>query len=221
MLSRALAAQLLETVNADWHGAHPTRARAFMVAVHGRGADATSILGLADVLAQPDICFIAPDAPGRSWYPQPFIAPIAANEPWLGISIARLVAILDAIESGGVPPTKAGLIGFSQGACLALETAIRRPRSYGAVIGLSGGYIGPIGAGRSPQGRMDGASVLLGCSDVDPHIPLQRVRETTALFRVMGASVDERVYPGFGHGVNDDEIAAVRAMVVRMLGTAP
>jgi phospholipase/carboxylesterase len=216
MLTRDQGQQLLEAANAEWMGAHPSRAGAFMVALHGRGADAASIFALTDVLAHPDICFIAPEAPGRSWYPHPFIAPIAANEPWLGTSLARVGSILDAIEGAGVRPAGIGLCGFSQGACLALETALRRPRPYGAIIGLSGGYIGPMGAAQSPHGRLDGACVFLGCSDIDPHIPVERVRETTELFRTMGAKVDERIYPGFGHGVNDDEIAAARELLSLM-----
>jgi phospholipase/carboxylesterase len=217
MLTCDQGQQLLEAANAEWLGAHPSRAGAFIVALHGRGADAASIFALTDVLAQPGICFIAPEAPGRSWYPHPFIAPIAANEPWLGASLARVGSILDAIEGAGVPSAKIGLCGFSQGACLALETALRRPRPYGAIIGLSGGYIGPMGAARSPHGRLEGARVFLGCSDVDPHIPVERVRETTSVFRMMGADVDERIYSGFGHSVNDDEVEAARRLLSLMI----
>ncbi len=193
-----------------------TRAKGIMVAIHGRGADAASILGLADVFALPDIAYIAPQAAHRVWYPHSFIAPIEANEPWLGKSLAQVNSVLDALESGGAPASKLGLLGFSQGACLALESAIRRSRAYGAVLGFSGGFIGPMGINRQPQGRMEGTQVFLGCSDVDPHIPVQRVRETTALMTAMGASVTERIYPNFGHAINDDEVANARRLLVAM-----
>ncbi len=187
-----------------------------MLAIHGRGADAASILSLADVLAMPDIAFLAPEAAGRAWYPQSFIAPIAANEPWLSRSLAQIASVLDALAAAGVPDGRIALLGFSQGACLALETTIRRPRPYGAVIGLSGGYIGPLGEERRSTDRLDGASVFLGCSDIDSHIPLRRVQETTRLLTDMGADVTERIYPGFGHAVNDDEIAESRRLLHRM-----
>ncbi len=197
-------------------GAPLARAKAVVVAIHGRGADAASILSLAGVVAMPDIAWLAPEAAGRAWYPQSFIAPLAANEPWLSRSLAQVAAVLDALSEAGVPDGRTGLLGFSQGACLALETAIRRPRPYGALVGLSGGYIGPIGEERRSGERLDGASAFLGCSDVDPHIPLRRVQETARLFSAMGAEVTERIYPGFGHAVNDDEIAQTRRLLHRM-----
>lgn len=199
-------------------GAPLHRARAAVVAIHGRGAEAGSILSLAEALAQPDVAFLAPQAPMRAWYPQSFLAPLAANEPWLGRSLAQVAAVLDALAAAGAPDGKVGLLGFSQGACLALETAIRRPRPYGAVIAFTGGYIGPMGEARHEPARLDGASVFLGSSDVDAHVPLPRVEETARLMAAMGAAVTTRIYPGFGHAVNDDEIAEARRLLVRMQG---
>jgi phospholipase/carboxylesterase len=215
LISREQGHRLIETTQTLWTGAEPHEATAIMVAVHGRGADAGSILGLAQDLAVPGICWLAPQAPGRTWYPQSFVAPFAANEPYLSQSLDRIAGLLDAIEAMGIRPEVMGLLGFSQGACLSLETAIRRPRPYGAIIGLSGGYIGPMGTARSVDGNLRGARVFLGCSDIDSHIPLQRVHETTRLMQGMGADVTERIYPGFGHAVNEDEITEAR----RMLGS--
>ena len=220
MIDRDAALAILQAHRLRAAGAPLHRARAVMVALHGRGADAASILSLAEVLAQPDIAFLAPEAPGRAWYPQSFIAPLQANEPWLSRSLAQVAALLDALTEAGAPDRRLGLIGFSQGACLALETAIRRPRPYGAVIGLSGGYIGPLDAPRQGQGRLDGAEVFLGCSDIDPHIPLQRVEETARLMAGMGAQVTSRLYRGFGHAVNDDEIGHARRLLAGMAGEA-
>ena len=104
-------------------------------------------------------------------------------------------------------------MGFSQGACLSLEFAARHAQRFAAVIGLSGGLIGPPGTPRDYDGAFDGTPVFLGCSDVDPHIPVERVRESAEVFRRMGARVDERIYPGMGHTVNADEIAAVRRYI--------
>jgi predicted esterase len=103
------------------------------------------------------------------------------------------------------------LMGFSQGACLALEFAARHARRYRCVAAFSGGLIGPPGTPRDYPGSFDGTPIFLGCSDVDPHIPLERVKESAEVCRAMGAEVDERIYPGLGHTVNTDELAAVRA----------
>ena len=81
------------------------------------------------------------------------------------------------------------------------------------IAGLSGGLIGPPGTPREYAGSLDDTPVLLGCSDVDPHIPLERVHESAEAFRRMGARVDERIYPRMGHTVNRDELEAVDALL--------
>lgn len=192
-------------------GAPPGRARGVVLLIHGRGATAESMLPLADVLAMPDLCYLAPQAEGHTWYPQSFMAPTAANEPYLSRALDRQAAIIADILGSGLEAAHFCVIGFSQGACLASETVLRNPRPYGFVGVLSGGAIGPPGSPRDYAGSLAGARVFLGCSDHDPHIPLARVKETTAVFNRMGAAVTERIYAGSSHGINDDEITFLRA----------
>lgn len=192
-------------------GAAPSRAKGVVLLIHGRGATAESILPLGDVIAMPDLCYLAPQAEGYTWYPQSFMAPTAANEPYLSNALARIAGIIADILESGVEASRLAVIGFSQGACLASESVLRNPAPYGFVGVLSGGAIGPVGTPRDYAGTLAGASVFLGCSDHDPHIPLARVKETTAVFTRMGASVTERIYPGASHGINDDEITYLRA----------
>ncbi|MFO7170414.1 MAG: dienelactone hydrolase family protein [Chloroflexota bacterium] len=194
-------------------GAPLGAARAAMVLVHGRGASAADIMTLADELPHPDFAYLAPQAAGGTWYPNRFMAPIASNEPWLSSALQVLADTLASLEAAGLPPERTILLGFSQGACLATEFVARNARRYGGVVGLSGGLIGPTGTPRDYPGSLDGTPVLLGCSDVDPHIPVGRVHETAEVLRRLGAAVDERIYPGMGHTVNEDELAAVRAMM--------
>ena len=112
-----------------------------------------------------------------------------------------------------MPAERIAVLGFSQGACLTLEFAARHAQRYGAVIGLSGGLIGPDGTPRDYPGDFGGTPVFLGCSDVDFHIPKERVEETAAVLRRMGADVTARLYRGMGHTVNADEIAQTRALL--------
>ncbi len=126
--------------------------------------------------------------------------------------------LVERLGAQGFPPERIGLLGFSQGACLSTEFAARNARRYGCVVALSGGLIGPAGTPRDYAGSLGGTPVFLGCSDIDPHIPLERVQETAAVLRALGAEVDERIYPGMGHVVNDDDIAAVRALLEVLTG---
>jgi len=188
-------------------------AAAAMVMVHGRGATAESILELARELRHPDLAYLAPQAAGTTWYPYSFLAPLERNEPYLSSGLARLGEVLELLRSAGIPPERTILLGFSQGACLALEFAARNARRYGGVVGLSGGLIGPPGTPRSYAGSFAGTPVFLGCSDRDPHVPRERVDETAEVLRRMDANVTERIYPALGHTVNADELEQVRAMV--------
>ena len=189
----------------------PGRSKGVVLLIHGRGATAESILPLGEVLAFPDLTYLAPQAEGYTWYPQSFMAPTAANEPFLSQSLRRITEIIADIVASGTIPERLAVIGFSQGACLAAETVLRNPRPYGFIGILSGGAIGPPGTPRDYAGSLSGARVFLGCSDHDPHIPLARVKESTAAFGRMGAQVTERIYPGSSHGINDDEITNLRA----------
>lgn len=214
-------------------GAPLAEAAGAVVLLHGRGATAEGILGLAAELGRTDLAFLAPQAAGGAWYPQSFLAPIRANEPWLSSAVRAALRAVGQAEAAGLDRRRVVLGGFSQGACLACEAAARHAGRWGGLFALSGGLIGtgpgPADApalrgmgGAYPDkafdydGSLDGTPAFLGCSDVDPHIPLARVERTAEVLRSLGAEVDARVYPGFGHAVNADEVEAVRALLARL-----
>src|SRR5262245_61687362 len=183
------------------------------ILLHGRGASAESILSLADLFAVDDIAYLAPQAPGYSWYPYSFLAPLDANEPALSQALATVDDLVDTLAKDGIAADRVVLLGFSQGGCLALEYAARNPRRYAGVIGLSSGLIGPENTRRNYPGSLSGTPVFIGCGDRDGHIPLPRVKESTQVLRALGGDVTERIYPGMGHSINDDEIERVREML--------
>ncbi len=185
-------------------------AKAAVVMIHGRGASAESILTLEAVIDRPGLAYLAPQAAGSTWYPYSFLMPIDQNEPGISSAMAALEQLLASIAAANVPAERTVLLGFSQGACLAGEFAARQARRYGGVVMLSGGLIGPDGTPRDYPGSLDGTPVFLGCSDIDPHIPAERVRHSAEVLRRLGGNVTMRLYPGMGHLVNEDEIAAIR-----------
>ncbi len=195
-------------------------ATAAVILVHGRGGGSGDMLGLGDVLAPPGAVCLVPEASGNTWYPYRFIEPVARNEPFLSSALSVLADLVERLVAGGVPAERIALVGFSQGACLATEFAVRRRQRLGAVIGLSGGLIGDTVATPAPGHPLDGMPVLLGCSDRDAHIPITRVRETEAAMRSLGADVVTRVYPGSFHGINQDEVEVARPMLARMISPA-
>lgn len=194
-------------------GPDPDAATSAMVLVHGRGADAPSILELGRVLRDDAMVCVAPQAASNTWYPSSFIAPLARNQPWLDSALALLGQTVAELEDAGIPRERIVLAGFSQGACLASEFAVRNPARWGGLLVFSGGLIGPPGMSFAHQGDLQDTPVFMGCSDRDPHIPLERFRETGDKLAEMGADVDLRVYPDMGHTIVQDEVDAARAVV--------
>ena len=188
-----------------------------IIMLHGRGAGAADIIGLADVVAGPRIACLAPDAAGQVWYPGRFFEPVARNEPDLSSALSVIASLIARLLAHGVPEQRIALLGFSQGACLALESALRYAGRLGAVIGFSGGLIGET-VTASGQPRHDGLPVFLGCSEADPHIPVGRVRETDAVLRELGAQAQMRIYPGASHTITPPEIEAARRLLANISG---
>ncbi|ELZ30605.1 alpha/beta hydrolase [Halorubrum distributum] len=216
-------------------------AGAALVLVHGRGATARSVVDLGEQLAgDRDVAIIAPAAAGNTWYPNSFLAPIADNEPGRTSGLRAVGSAVGRAVDAGIARDRVLVGGFSQGACLASEFVARSPTRYGGLTVFSGGLIGETvavddyladaaadikgGAEEDAEGGLDGDAeeplagtpAFVGCSDTDPHIPEERVHETTAVLEALGADVDELIYEGMGHGINDDEIAAVSELVAAL-----
>jgi phospholipase/carboxylesterase len=190
-----------------------SEARVGVVMLHGRGDTAPGILGLADELRLSDVAYLAPQAAGNTWYPLSFLAAIERNEPWLSSAVDAVRTTLTGLAKAGIPPERTVLLGFSQGACLAVEFAARHAQRYGGIAVLSGGLIGPTVRPETYHGDFEGTPAFLGCSDLDAHIPAVRVRESGELLRRLGAEVTVRLYPGMAHTVNEEELERVRAMI--------
>ena len=201
-------------------GASLEEAQAAVIMIHGRGASARDILSLAQELPQEGFCFLAPEAAGSTWYPYRFMEPFERNEPYLTSALNFINRVLNFVLVAGIPREKIILLGFSQGACLATEFAARTAIKYGGVVGFSGGLIGPDGTARDYPGNFEHTPVFLGCSDIDPHIPKERVIETRDVFQRLGADVTMRLYPNMDHTVNADEIKFVRTMMENLLPKA-
>jgi predicted esterase len=209
----------------DPHGDQPTltagpaveNADMALLLLHGRGATAQDILSVYRALGLETVSAIAPQAADFTWYPNSFLAPLESNQPFLDSALRRIESLVDGLIARGIQSERIGLLGFSQGACLTLEFIARHPRRYGAVIGLTGGLIGPSGTPRKYPGSLAGTPVFLGTSDPDPHVPFARVKETEDVLKRMGAEVELRRYPGMPHTIDRDELDAARTLIERAI----
>ena len=197
-------------------GVSADQAQGVMILVHGRGASAESILGLGEALGGEDLFYRAPQAANYTWYPHRFIAPIEDNEPHLSSALHVVENLVADTEGKGFSSEKIILGGFSQGACLVSEFVARNPKRYGALLVFSGGLIGPPGGLYDYTGDLKGTPVFLGCSDVDMHIPLERVEETAEIMQELGADVTKKIYPGMPHTIIPDEIKEAQKLMQRV-----
>lgn len=193
-------------------GAALEKARGAMILVHGRGASAADIMTVGNELMHEGFAYLAPEAAGNAWYPLPFTAPLADNEPFLSSALEVLERLIENVTKH-VPHERLILLGFSQGACLTLEFAARHARRYGGVIAFTGGLIGPDGTPRDYPGSFARTPVFIGSSDVDPHIKKERVEEAGQVFGRMGAKVSVKLYANMAHTVNADEIHTAAQIV--------
>ncbi|MCA0939852.1 dienelactone hydrolase family protein [Salipiger pacificus] len=205
-------------------GAPADRASSALVLLHGRGSSAADMLGLGEVLALPELALLAPDAPGRSWWPTSFLAPMSEIAPWLDRGLAAVRQCVDALQDEGFARSAISVVGFSQGGCLALEFAAREGAGLSAVFGLSAGLIGTGDAEAPPRDelygftpkrfdyaqRLDGLKLDMSVHERDPHIPLARFTQSAAEFQSLGAEVSQRVYPGAGHALMQSDVTALR-----------
>ncbi|MDX1592289.1 MAG: dienelactone hydrolase family protein [Balneolaceae bacterium] len=190
-----------------------------MIMIHGRGATAESIITLADEFDDHNLHLAAPQAAGFQWYPYSFLAPTDRNEPGLSSGLQAIHDIRMRLNDQGFSDNKILFLGFSQGACLASEYVARHPARYGGLIVFSGGLIGDQLHPEKYTGSLDGTKVFMGCSDIDPHIPEERVHESADILEQLDASVEKNIYPGMGHTVNEDEIRKAEQMIRNVIST--
>lgn len=188
-----------------------------LVLVHGRGATAQSIVQMADEFHQHGVAYLAPQAARNTWYPNAFTVPVESNEPGRTSGLQAIGDAVSEANEAGVPTNRIMVLGFSQGACLASEFVARNPTHYGGLAVLSGGLIGETVDTDTYTGDLKGTPVFLGCSDVDPHIPEERVHESATIFEQRNGDVTKRFYGGMGHGINQDEIDQVSTMVAKLI----
>jgi phospholipase/carboxylesterase len=190
-------------------GAPLGKASKALVLLHGRGDTSLSIAGLAGEFCDDEFHIAVPRAPNGTWYPQSFMAEERLNEPSLSISIANVKYLIDEI-SAYIPKSNIYVMGFSQGACLALEASTRYAAKYGGVAAFTGGLIGSTINERKYQGSFAGTKVFIGNSDKDPHVPLIRSEQSKEVMEKRGANVTLEVYKGMAHTVSEPEVAWVR-----------
>jgi phospholipase/carboxylesterase len=190
-----------------------SEAKKALIMLHGRGASAEDILRLTSFLNIGEFSILAPQATNNTWYPYSFLAPRVQNEPWLSSALELVTDIVQDIHNAGIPKDQIYLLGFSQGACLTLEYITRNATKWGGAVAFTGGLIGDKLYPESYGGDFQKTPVFIGTSNPDPHVPVERVKETTQILKNMNASVTEKIYQNLGHTISEDEIDKANQLI--------
>lgn len=203
----------LHTKNITTGGKPIAEASKVLIMIHGRGANACDIISLADYLNVKDFALLAPQAANNTWYPYSFMAPVSQNEPWLSSALNLIKDLVNDINTKGISSENIYFLGFSQGACLTLEFVARNALKYGGVVAFTGGLIGDRVHTEYYTGDFDKTPVFIGSSNPDPHVPVQRINETTKVLSNMNAVVSQKLYNGMAHTISQDEIELANTIV--------
>lgn len=190
-------------------------AKKALIMLHGRGAGAEDILSMSSYLSVKDYALIAPQATDNTWYPYSFLIPPFQNEPKLSSALSLIKDIADDIKNKGISAENICFMGFSQGACLALEFVARNATRYGGVAAFTGGLIGDKIYNENYKGDFGSTPIFIGTSNPDPHVPVERVHATAEILKNMHAMVTEKVYKNMGHTINKDEIDNVNRLIFK------
>lgn len=190
-----------------------TNASKALILLHGRGATAQGMLGLADRICDDNFYVAAPQATYNTWYPYSFMEEEKRNEPYLSSSIQEVKDLIDQTAKY-IPKQKIFIVGFSQGACLALEVTTRFAELYGGIVAFTGGLIGKTVDENKYRGNFEGTKVFISDGDNDPHIPLIRAKQSKEIMEKLGANVTLKIYEGKPHTIFEDEIKFVKENII-------
>jgi phospholipase/carboxylesterase len=181
-----------------------------VVLCHGVGADGHDLIDLGPLWshALPDAVFVAPHAPaphdaaphGRQWFSVADRTP-SVMEAGLRASVPALNRFVDAeLARLGLPADAYALMGFSQGAMMALFTGLRRDPPPRAILAFSGALLAPDRLAAELRGR---PPVLLVHGEADDVVPAALSRAAEAALRAARVPVEALYIPKLGHALDD------------------
>jgi predicted esterase len=196
--------------------------RVLCVVIHGRyGAPEAMMHELVRHLTAPGVHYVLPRAAGNSWYDaRGYDALTETTAAQIGLGLAQITRDIADAQRAGAPTDRVVVGGFSQGACMTLELAMRSGPWRGAAFCLTGFRVGAIGDDR-PCCSLAGMPVYLSNGARDPSITLPEFAETVRELGDAGARLRSDLFPRQAHVMSPPEIATVDAMLRAVADDAP
>ena len=206
------------TTETHFYGSPLEEAKAIVILLHGRRQEINQVSKLSERIGLSEICYILPVAYEQTWYPHGFMAPITKNQPHLDHALEYIEQIISMLRVKEIPREKIAIMGFSQGACLAVEYTLRNPEQISGLISFTGGAFGSDNDNiTTPKLKNLNMFILLSIKDADSWVPLDRVVKTAEIFKSCNVDVNLRIYSGAEHNVSDDEIHEAKILLEKMI----
>ena len=216
----------MRTLKSDSRAAQSGKATSLVVVLHGYGADGADLLGLADSLAPhlPDTAFAAPDAPepcrggyGRQWFPIPWLDGSSEVAAAIGLAAATddLNGYLDQqLAAHSLSADRLCVLGFSQGAMMAMHVVPRRHAAIAGIVAISGRLLVPERIGEV----VSKPPVLLIHGDEDQVVPFTDMGTAGRTLVAAGFETFGHVMHGTGHGIAPDGLQVALSFIAERLG---
>ena len=198
--------------------------KSLVIFLHGYGSNGADLIDLAPYWASalPDTLFLAPDAPqpcdgvpfGRQWWPLASLTP-AARAAGVRVSAPALDAYIDAqLAAHSLSEDRLALVGFSQGAMMALHVGPRRARPLAGIIGFSGMLADPDALAAEVVTK---PPILLVHGDRDDVLPVEALHQADVQLKGLGLDVTSHVSSGLGHSIDEPGLQLGAHFLIRRL----
>jgi phospholipase/carboxylesterase len=205
------------------------KAESLVVFLHGYGADGADLISIGRQWAAllPASAFVAPNAPhpcdmspmGYQWFPLRITMEGVRSSPqerWRGaLSAAPFIDdFLDReLAARGLDESRLALVGFSQGAMMALHVGLRRRKCPAAIVSFSGMLLGAEHIGETSCRP----PVFMAHGDMDEVVPFASLAASAEALKAAGLAVETRVERHMGHGIDMEAMELAGRFLARHL----
>ncbi|HEX8595806.1 MAG TPA: dienelactone hydrolase family protein [Pseudomonas sp.] len=198
-----------------------------IVFMHGYGSNEKDLFGIKDLLSA-DYNYLSVRAPVQlrpgsfQWFTQKPQSPdydgVTVDLKSSGERLALFIKA--AAEKYHTQPGKVFLVGFSQGAIMSYEIALRHPGSVGGIAALSGRVLPVLRADLKAQGKPDSQlknlAVFIGHGTADPRLPFSGAKDAEAYVKSLGITPEFHGYSGVGHTISEAEVDDLKAWLEKV-----
>lgn len=203
------------------------KGKPLVIFLHGYGGDETNLLSFTSLMPD-DYNYLAVRAPmnarqeGYQWF-----TPRRDSAYYDGVtsdlkSSGQLLEqfIEQATRKYQTQPSKVFLVGFSQGAMMSYEVALRHPQLVGGFAALSGHMLSVLKAELKPDPARQKLAIFIGHGTADSLIPVQGASDAEAYLKAQGLKPQYHAYAGLSHGVNEAEVKDLAGWLERTVKSA-